>query len=174
MTIKYQLIGGNVVAIEYTIDQLSQIDASPQERRPSFLAESDALVVSFLASKPTAKAQAWTRIKTERDRRKTGGFKVGSLWYHSDEASRGQYSILLSMAVEKSIPVGTALSPAWKDMAGNFAPMTVALLRQIRDAGLVLEQQLFTTAETHRAAMEASADPASYDFSTGWPAAFTA
>ena len=59
-------------------------------------------------------------------------------------------------------------------MAGNFAPMTVAMLRQIRDAGLALEQQLFTTAETHRAAMEASADPASYDFSTGWPAAYTA
>lgn len=130
-----------------------------------------AVVVPTVAQ---TKVAVWNRIKAERDRRKAGGFKVGTLWYHSDEASRGQYSILLSMAVEKAIPIGTALSPAWKDMAGNFAPMTVALLRQIRDAGLALEQQLFTTAETHRAAMEASADPVSYDFSAGWPAAFTA
>lgn len=161
-------------AVSEDSDEYIALRAVHVDRRPVFLDEADPLVVAYLAAKPTAKTLVWARIKAERDRRKAGGFKVGALWYHSDEASRGQYSILLSMAVEKAIPVGTALSPAWKDMAGNFAPMTVALLRQIRDAGLVLEQQLFTTAETHRAAMEASADPASYDFSTGWPAAYTA
>lgn len=166
----FKLINDSVVAITMTTEMHQAAVSGGEE----YLSEQDPQVVAYLAVQPTEKSLTWIRIKAERDRRKAGGFKVGTLWYHSDEASRGQYSILLSMAVEKSIPVGTALSPAWKDMAGNFAPMTVALLRQIRDAGLALEQQLFTIAETHRMAMEASADPASYDFSTGWPAAYTA
>ena len=35
-----------------------------------------------------------------------------------------------------------------------------------------LDARLFAVAETHRAAMEAAADPAAYDFSAGWPETF--
>lgn len=136
-------------------------------------------VVNGVITEPSAasvlakvKTAQWEKIKAMRDSRKSGGFKVGSNWYHSDAESRGQYGILLSTAIEKAMPIGTVLSPAWKDMAGNFAPMTVTLLRQIRDAGLVLEQQLFTVAETHKATMMGSTNPAGYDYTTGWPAVF--
>ena len=43
---------------------------------------------------PTAneiKASKWEAIKAERDHRKAGGFKVGTLWFHSDADSRIQH-----------------------------------------------------------------------------------
>ena len=112
----------------------------------------------------------WQAIKAERDIRKSGGFFTGSQWFHSDEASRGQYGILLTTALEKALPADYVLDPAWKDMSGGFSEMTVAKVRLIRDVGLLLERNLFTAAEAHRAAMEASPAPLEYDFSTGWPA----
>ena len=41
--------------------------------------------------------QCWERIKTERDRRKSLGVKVGSHWFHSDDASRIQQLALVMM-----------------------------------------------------------------------------
>lgn len=111
-------------------------------------------------------------IKAERDRRKAGGFYTGSQWFHSDEASRGQYGILLSLAVEKQLPSGYVLNAAWMDMDKVYTPMTVAKLRLIRDVGLVLEAALFDAAKAHIEALQASDDPAAYDFSSGWPAAY--
>ena len=115
------------------------------------------------------KAEQWALIKARRDSRKAGGFKVGTRWYHSDEPSRAQYTILLTTALEKTLPPTYVLNAAWKAMDGVKLPMTVAELRLIRDVGLTLESALFTAAETHRAAMEASTDPQGYDFTTGWP-----
>lgn len=41
------------------------------------------------------KAEMWTKIKAERERRKfTGGFKVGTLWFNSDANSRSQYNTI--------------------------------------------------------------------------------
>lgn len=34
------------------------------------------------------------------------------------------------------------------------------------------DQAIFAAAETHKAAMESSADPANYGFSAGWPSAY--
>ena len=120
----------------------------------------------------TTKADQWAAIKALRDAKKSGGFKFGLRWFHSDEPSRAQYGILLTTALEKSLPTVYVLNATWKDMSGTKAPLTVADLRGVRDAGLLLEAQLFAVAEAHRAAMEASATPSDYDFSTGWPATF--
>ena len=120
----------------------------------------------------SAKLHQWAAIKALRDAKKSGGFKFGLRWFHSDEPSRAQYGILLTTALEKSLPTVYVLNATWKDMSGTKAPLTVADLRGIRDAGLLLEAQLFAVAEAHRAAMEASATPSDYDFSTGWPATF--
>lgn len=120
---------------------------------------------------PTA-AELWEQIKTARDLRKSGGFKVVvdgvDRWFHSDEPSRNQYGVLLTTALEKALPVDFVFDPAWKTMDGTKLPMTVDLVRYIRDAGLVVEKQNFNNAEIHKAAMEVSADPALYDFSAGW------
>jgi hypothetical protein len=133
----------------------------------------DATGKPVLGGPPKATAaEVWERIKSERDRRKSGGFRVAALWLHSDDASRIQYNTLLVTAFEKSLPLNYVLDPAWKTMDGTFVPMTVDLLRQTRDAGVAYESALFRQGELHKTAMAASADPAAYDFSTGWPAVF--
>lgn len=112
-------------------------------------------------------AGAWLRIKVERDRRTDqGGYKVGTKWFHSDQKSRSQQLGLVLLGA--SIPAVLQ----WKTMDGSFVTMTQTLAQQILAAGAASDQAIFAAAETHKAAMEASADPSAYDFSGGWPATF--
>ena len=116
------------------------------------------------------KARAWEAIEGERDRRKAGGVKVKvggvNKWFHSDDASRIQQMGLVMMGA--SIPADLQ----WKTMDGSFVAMTQALATSVFGAAAASDQVIFGAAEGHRVAMEASADPASYDYSTGWPAVF--
>lgn len=111
-------------------------------------------------------AQVWERIKSKRDKVKAGGVKVGTKWFHTDDASRIQHMALNMMGA--AIPANLQ----WKTMDGSFVTMTQALAGQVFQAVAVLDMQAFAKAEEHRIAMEASNDPASYDFSAGWPASF--
>jgi hypothetical protein len=116
------------------------------------------------------KFEMWGNIKADRDCRMDGGFKVEVgpdvlKWFHSDLKSRTQHLGLLL--------AGAAVPPIqWKTMDGSFVPMSQVIAQAIFQAAMVLDSALFTVAEQHKAAMEVSADPASYDFSTGWPEAF--
>lgn len=107
--------------------------------------------------------QVWERIKVERERRKAGGVLVGDHWFHSDDASRIQQIGLVMMGA--GIPAGLR----WKTMTGEFVDMTPELAQQIFSAVAFSDQVIFAVAEKHRAAMMVADDPASYDFSTGWP-----
>lgn len=111
-------------------------------------------------------ARVWGAIKAERDHRKAGGVKVGERWFHSDDASRIQQLALVMMGT--GLPAGLQ----WKTMDGSFITMTPALAQQVFTAQAASDQAIFAVAEQHRVAMEASADPASYDFSAGWPASY--
>lgn len=114
-----------------------------------------------------SKDSAWSRIKVERDRRtREGGYQVAGKWFHSDEFSRGQQLGLVLLG--SSIPAGLQ----WKTMDGTFVTMTPTLAQQILAAGAASDVAIFAAAETHKAAMEASADPAAYDLSGGWPKVF--
>ena len=127
------------------------------------------------------KARAWVAIKAERDRRKSGGFKVkvgsSNKWFHSDADSRIQHLGLKDMArdliagggamTDKLTILGQTVK--WKTMDGSFVDVSTQVAFDIVAAAGDLDAQLFVAAETHKAAMEASADPASYDYSTGWP-----
>lgn len=140
-------------------------------------------VVDYAPVAPTHEAlaaAAWAEIKIERDRRKAGGVKVGTKWYHSDETSRTQYIGLLHMADAAVAAGGTGSTTLqyggqdiqWKTMDGTFIKMTVQRAKDVFNAVSGLDFAAFGAAEAHKAAMEASADPASYDFSAGWPATF--
>lgn len=124
------------------------------------------------------RASRWEDIKRERERRRDGGVKVGAFWFHTDLPSRTQYGILDGKVTRANLPDAAVLHPKWKTMARQengepvFTAMTVGLLRQILDAGIVQESAVFDAAEAHRAAMEASEDPAAYDLSAGWPLSF--
>ena len=107
--------------------------------------------------------RVWKHIQQERDTRKAGGVKVGTDWFHSDDASRIQQLGLLMFGA--SMPAGIM----WKTMAGTFVPMTPTLAGQIFAATATNDQAIFTRAEIHKATMMASPDPTMYDYSTGWP-----
>jgi Domain of unknown function (DUF4376) len=115
--------------------------------------------------------QMWLRIKAERDRRsEAGGFPVQiegeTKWFHSDVKSRTQQLGMVIMGA--TLPTGID----WKTMDGSFVAMTPALAQAIFAAGAAQEQAVFAAAQTHRVAMESSAEPSAYDFSGGWPATY--
>lgn len=124
----------------------------------------------------------WQKIQALRSKKKDGGVWVGGNWYHSDDASRIQQLGLKDRARDVLANGGLVTDPLeigggsviWKTMAGDFVPMTVQLAFDIVDAIGVLDKAAFGAAEYHRAQMNASADPASYDFSGGWPVSFEA
>ena len=112
-------------------------------------------------------ADIWEKIKAERDRRtEQGGYKAGTKWFHSDQKSRSQQLGLVLIGA--NIPANLQ----WKTMDGSFVTMTQTLAQQVLAAAAASDQAIFAAAEAHRQAMEASADPAAYDFSTGWPKVF--
>ena len=124
-----------------------------------------------------AKAIKWEAVKAERDSRKAGGFNVGALWFHSDAGSRIQHLGLKDKARDL-IAAGGAMTEnltilgqpvRWKTMDGSFVNVTAQLAFDIVAAAGDLDARLFAVAETHRAAVEAAADPTAYDFSAGWP-----
>lgn len=127
-------------------------------------AEADALRAPTLDQ---AKAHRWDAIKAERERRKVGGVKVkvGTVnkWFHSDDASRIQQMGLVMLGA--GIPAGLQ----WKTMDGTFVAMDQTVAGNVFAAAAASDQAIFAVAEGHRVAMEASADPAAYDYSTGWP-----
>lgn len=111
--------------------------------------------------------QVIAAIKAERDRRiQRGGYKVGTKWFHSDTFSRTQQMGLVMMG--SNMPTGLL----WKSLDGTFVAMTPTLAGQIFAAAAANDAAIFTTAETHIAAVKASATPWSYDYSTGWPPEF--
>jgi hypothetical protein len=112
------------------------------------------------------KEDKWEAIKAERDRRKAAGVKVGTYWFHSDDASRIQ-QIALTM-LGPNIPANLQ----WKTMTGQFTTMTQTLAAQVFQTSIQSDQIIFGRAEIHRANMMASADPGSYDFSGGWPTTY--
>lgn len=130
-------------------------------------------VLSFLGipAIPIGEAIAaiWNKIKAERDRRiQSGGYKVGEKWFHSDTFSRTQQMGLVMLGA--NIPPDTP----WKTMDGSVEVMTPALAAQIFAAAAASDIAIFAAAEAHKAAMEASQDPSTYDFSAGWPAIYEA
>lgn len=126
------------------------------------------------------KAAKWETIKAKRDAIKAGGVKVGTKWYHTDTESRIQHLGLLEKARAARAAGGTDASRLqalgqdikWKTMDGSFIDLTVKHAEDIFAAVTDLDAAAFAAAETHRVAMEASADPATYDFSSGWPPVF--
>jgi hypothetical protein len=112
-------------------------------------------------------AAAWERIKAERDRRKGLGVKVGEHWYHSDTESRVQQLGLF--IIGSNVP-----AVAWKTLTLSgppmFVTMTQAIAGGIFQSTAASDAAIFAAAETHRAAMEASDTPESYDSTSVWPA----
>lgn len=144
-------------------------------------AELDAKIIS------ATKEHMWDHIKALRDRKKNEGIKVMlsdgfPRWFHSDSDSRIQQLGLKDQARDV-LAAGGAMTTVmqklgqdiwWKSLSpGDRVPMTCQLAYDLVDAIGNLDATLFHVAEVHHSAMEAAADPASYDYTTGWPESFS-
>jgi len=110
------------------------------------------------------KARKWEEIKRERDRRmNVGGYLAGGHWFHSDAASRTQQLGLVALG--NNLPAGLT----WKVLSNGLVTMTPSLAQAILAAAAENDNDIFVAALTHKAAMEASSNPATYDYSDGWP-----
>lgn len=119
----------------------------------------------FFVQQSDPEIDMWGRIKAERDRRKFGGVNVSEKWIHTDTFSRTQW---LAMSM-----MGAALPEIeWTTMDDSMVITTPELAQQVFQAIAAQDSILFEQAKVHKAAMEASADPANYDFSTGWQPTF--
>ncbi|MFU2059815.1 DUF4376 domain-containing protein [Avibacterium volantium] len=107
-------------------------------------------------------AQVWEQIKQKRYQNCRSGVYVKSVdkWFHSDDASRQQYTFMRTLP---DFPV-----TRWKTMDNSFVEITKALLNELSLALFAHEQADFANAERHRAAMLAAENPLDYDYSTGW------
>lgn len=112
------------------------------------------------------KDHMWKSIQAERDRRKSGGVKVGTDWFHSDDTSRIQQLALVMMGA--GMPTGIM----WKTMSGSFVSMTPTLAGQIFQSIAAADMGIFSKAEQLKAALYASADPGNFDYKSGWPLTF--
>ena len=165
-------------AVEITADEHAALLAG-QTHGKRIVADANGFPMLADQPAPTA-AEIWNRIKAKRDAIKAGGVKVGTKWYHTDSDSRIQYLGLLEKARAARAAGGTDATRLqalgqdikWKTMDGSFIYLTVKHAEDIFAAVTDLDAAAFVAAETHRIAMEASADPAAYDFSVGWPATF--
>lgn len=120
-------------------------------------ADLDTWIINYVRSQILAATQA------ERDRRRAAGVKVGSNWFHSDDASRIQQLALVMFGA--NMPAGIM----WKTMSGSFVPMSPTLAGQIFQAAAGSDMTLFAIAEQKKAAINASANPQTYDYLSGWP-----
>lgn len=140
------------------------IDAQSQGKR--IVADENGFPV--LADPLLTANDIWQRVKAERDRRRfDGGVQVGQHWYLSNSVATGEYSVLLQISA--GLPDTTVLRQNWRTMDGGLVDMTPALARQIINAGFARVAEIDDAALVHKAAIEASNEPASYDYSTGWP-----
>lgn len=110
------------------------------------------------------KTHMWKHIQAEREKRKYGGVQVAGKWFHTDDSSRIQQLGLVMMGA--NLPVGIM----WKTMDNSFIEMTPTLAGQIFQAVAAKDIAIFTVAEQHRALMNASADPITYNHMNGNPA----
>lgn len=119
------------------------------------------------------KIAMWERIKVERDRRQAGGVLFGGHWFKTDERSRADYLSIITLVQLAGRAPTDVIRPAWRTMTdGVTVDMTMALAGGIIAAGAQQWFLIDNAAQAHKTALEASSDPASYDFSSGWPEVF--
>lgn len=169
-------------AVEITVEEHAALLAE-QSAGKQIQADENGRPIAVSPPPPTIEAlreKAWEQIKAERDRRKAGGVLVDGHWFHSDTDSRIQWlgtkdsarDILAAGGATADMVYVDGVALFWKTMAGDFAPVDVALAFAVVDATKVLDKRLYAVAEQKRIEMEASPDPAAYDELTDWPEAF--
>lgn len=162
----YSTVDGHAIAVT---EIGAQPDDTTERHRPSIYHDWDG--VAWVMNIQKAQAAIWESIKAERDRRQLeGGVEVDGHWYLSTDRATGEYNSLINAS--QGMSSDTILRAGWRTMDGAQVDMTPVLAGQILIAGIAQRCAIDDAAIAHKVAVEASADPAAYDFSAGWPAIF--
>lgn len=121
-------------------------------------------------------SKVWEAIKAHRDVLLRSDISVQGHIFHTDSDSRIQFLALKSIADTVLAGGGALETPLtvrgatimWKTVSDEFVPMTAGLALTIVATIAEREYDIFMAGEQHKAAMEASEDPGSYDFSGAW------
>lgn len=156
---------GEVFAYE---EDGSQDQYIPSDQTPITVSEADAL------RKPKkTSAQVWEEIKAKRDLLQLeGGAPLDGHWLLSNDRAVTEYNSVIAAASAIGASETTVIRQGWRTMDGATVDMTPGLARQILASGFQQRCAIDDAAQAHRVAMEACADPSSYDFSSGWPVTF--
>lgn len=148
-----------------TTDEAAEIDARKAPEDPEVI-----------------KARVWEAIKVKRDEQLiNGGYPAGGHWYNSDLIARSQHQANASKADRikaangdmNATMVNANGSPIYiKTMDNGYMPISAATAHLIIEQAEIHEMAIYAAALTHKAALYASANPASYDYSGGWPARY--
>lgn len=155
------------------------VGAVRDERYYDNVTTRDGAVITITSTpKPRAgvEAKMWEAIKAYRDLLLRSDISVAGSIFHTDSDSRIQFLALKSLADAAIAAGGTSDTPLtvrgntimWKTVSDEFVPMTAGLAQSIVTAIAEREYDVFMAGEQHKAAMEASEDPGSYDFSGTW------
>lgn len=169
---------GNIPSVdELSVETLKDLSWAGQPNL-GFLLEADARAVKGMSQtlinthKQVQCDEIWEQIKLDRDARKAGGVSWPvngkEYWFWTDEPTRTQYSLLVNFAARNKLGNKDVLDN-WKTMSGEFVPMTVELLYQVIDAGILKEKAIFNMAQMHKQRLYSADNPDAYDWRSGWP-----
>lgn len=119
------------------------------------------------------KQDLWEKVKEERETRLESGCYVPSIkkWFHTDIISQMSYTRAMDF-----FNLGTPESKkpiAWKTMDGSFTEITKDKLTEIISTIFIHSQEIFKTAEIHRASINALTNLNPYDIKANWPSVFS-
>ena len=118
----------------------------------------------------------WELIKSERDRLKFSGVKVGEHWFHSDPDSRNQQLGLFTAAIAGQLPQNAIM---WKTLTvggGLYdnieVPMNTELAINIFVTTMMHDATFHGASGYHREQLLLAEDPTAYNYKVNWPESF--
>lgn len=130
--------------------------------------------------KQSGRENVWEEIKAKRTFiEENAGVQVAGKWFESDMKSLMKYiglkdkarDVLAAGGDMTSAIMGKQGQIQWATMDNSTIPMTVQIAFDLVTAVGDFQEQLYNNSWIHKAQL-ASADPATYDYSTGWPAQY--
>jgi len=126
------------------------------------------------------KAEIWDQIKAYRTERLAGGYLYDGHWYHSDLAAKIELLGLQNKAIIQRLDEGDlddfividGTNTQIKTIDNGYMELTFNDALNIALAGEVQTKRTYERAAIHKALLDATSDPDSYNWYTGWPAIY--
>jgi len=126
------------------------------------------------------KSEIWEDIKNYRTARLAGGYLYNGHWYHSDIAAKIELLGLQNKAIIQMINAGDlddyividGTNTQVKTIDNGYMELTFNDALNIALAGEIQTKRTYERAAIHKALLDATSDPDSYNWHTGWPAIY--